>query len=131
MTVYDFKIFYKLKKINFVNESSKRLNYKKTSTLNIKFLLSLQSKFTLLKNMRNFLKIFDDTFEITNVRKLDFASNVKNLKKMFKDAMMRSNVQKFKSSKSIKNLREMLENASLKSNIHVNIFINKRTSRSR
>ena len=67
MTVYDFEIFYKLKKTNFANELSNRLNYEKTSTLNIKFLLSLQSKFTLSKNMRDFSKIFDDAFEITNV----------------------------------------------------------------
>ena len=54
--------------------------------------------------MRNFLKISDDVFKITNVRKLNFASNVKNLKKMFESATMKSNAQKFKLSKNIKNL---------------------------
>ena len=89
MIVYDFEIFYKSKKTNFVNESSKRLNYEKTSILNIKLLSLLQSKFTLSKNMRDFSKIFDDTFKITNVRKLNFASSAKNLKEMLENAMMR------------------------------------------
>ena len=103
LIVYDFKIFYKLKKTNFADELSRRSNYKKTSTLNIKFLLSLQSKLALSKSMRNFSKIFDDAFKIINVRKLDFTSNAKNSKKMFESATMRSNAQKFKFSKSIKN----------------------------
>ena len=123
MTVYDFEIFYKLKKTNFANESLRRLNYKKTSTLNIKFLSSLQNKFTLSKNIRDFLKIFDDAFEIISVRKFNFASSAENLKEMFKSATMRSNVQKFESSKSIKNLQKMLENTSLKLNAHANAFI--------
>ena len=123
LTVYDFEIFYKSRKTNFANESSRRLNYEKTSTLNIKFLSLLQNKLALSKNMRNFLKIFNDAFEIANVRKLNFASNAKNLKKMLKNATMRSNVQKFEFSKNIKNLREMLENASLRSNVYVNAFI--------
>ena len=76
---------------------------KKTSTLNVKLLSLLQSKFTLSKSMRNFLRIFNDAFKITNVRKLNSASNVRNLKKMFKNAMMRLNVQKFELSKNIKN----------------------------
>ena len=92
LTVYDFKTFYKLEKTNFADESLRRLNYKKASTLNIKFLSSLQNKFALSKNMRDFLKIFDDAFEITDVRKFNFASNVKNLKKMFENATMRSDV---------------------------------------
>ena len=104
LIVYDFKIFYKSKKINFADESSKRLNYEETLTLNIKLLSSLQSKFTLSKNMRDFSKIFDDMFEIINVRKLNFASSARNLKKIFKNATMKSSVQKFEFSKSIKNL---------------------------
>ena len=123
MTVYDFEIFYKLKKTNFADESSRRLNYEKTLTLNIKFLSSLQNKLALSKNMRNFLKIFDDAFEIINVWKFDFASNARNLKKMFKNATMKSDVQKFEFSKNIKNFRKMFENAFLKSNVHVNAFI--------
>ena len=123
MTVYDFKIFYKSKKTNFANESSKRSNYEKTSILNIKFLSSLQSKFTLSKNMRNFSKIFHDVFKITNVQKFKSASNAKNLKKMFENATMKSNVQKFESSKNIKDFRKIFENALLKSNAHVNTFI--------
>ena len=92
MIVYDFEIFYKSEKTNFVNESSRRSDYEETSTLNIKFLSSLQSKFTLSKNMRDFLKIFDDAFEITDVQKFDFALNAKNLKKMFKNATIKLNV---------------------------------------
>ena len=102
---------------------SRRSNYKKTSTLNIKFLLSLQSKLALSKSMRNFSKIFDDAFKIINVRKLDFTSNAKNSKKMFESATMRSNAQKFKFSKSIKNFWKMLENVLLRLNVHVNAFI--------
>ena len=123
MIIYDFEIFYKSKKTNSADESSKRLNYKKTSTLNIKFLSLLQNKFVLSKSMRNFLKIFDDAFEITDVRKLNFASSAKNLKKIFKNATMKSDVQKFESSKSIKNFRKIFENVSLKSNVYVNAFI--------
>ena len=123
MIVYDFKIFYKSEKINFVNESSKHLNYERTLTLNIKLLSSLQNKFALSKNMRDFLKISDDAFKITNVRKFDFASNVRNLKKMFENATIRSNAQKFEFSKNLKNFRKIFKNASLKSNIHINAFI--------
>ena len=104
LIAYNFKIFNKSKKINFANESSKRLNYEKILTLNIKLFLSLQSKFTLLKNMRNFSKIFNDIFKIINIQKFDFASNAKDLKKIFENATMKSNVQKFKSLKSIRNL---------------------------
>ena len=111
------------KKINFVNELSRRSNYKKISILNIKLLLSLQSKFTLSKNVRDFSKIFNDTFKIINVQKLDSASSAKNSKKMFENATMKSNVQKFKSLKSINSFRKILENMSLKSNVYVNIFI--------
>ena len=123
MIVYDFKIFYKSEKTNSANESSRRSDYEKTSTLNIKLLLLLQSKFTLSKNMRNFLKIFDDVFEIINVRKFNFALNAKNSKKTFKNATMKSSVQKFKLSKNIKSFRKMFKNALLKLNIHVNAFI--------
>ena len=148
MTVYDFKIFHKSKKTNFANESSRRSNYKKISTLNIKLLSSLQNKLALSKNMRNFSKIFDDVFEITNVQKFEFALSARNSKKMFENASMKSNVQKlasslsakdlkemfenvltrssaqkFESSKNIKNFREMLEDAFLRSNVHVNTFI--------
>ena len=57
--------------------------------LNIKLLLSLQNKFILSKSMRNFSKIFDDTLEIINVRKFDFASSAKNSKKMLENATMK------------------------------------------
>ena len=148
MIVYDFEIFYKLKKTNSANESSRRSDYEKTSTLNIKLLSSLQSKLALSKNMRNSSEIFDDVFEITNVQKFEFASSAKNSKKMSESASMKSNAQKltpslsarnskemfenvsirssaqkFEFSKSIKNLRKMLENAFSKSNVHVNAFI--------
>ena len=123
LTVYDFEIFYKSEKINFADELSRRLNYEKISTLSIKFLLSLQSKFTLLKNMRNFSKIFDDAFEITNMRKFNSALNIRNLKKIFENATMRLNAQKFKSLKSIKIFKKMLENASSRLNAHINTFI--------
>ena len=128
MIVYDFKIFYKLRKTNSANESSRRLNYKKASTLNIKLLSSLQNKLTLLKSMRDSSKIFNNAFEITNVWKLNSALNARNLKEIFENATMKSNVQKFKSSKSIKSFRKIFKNASLKSNVHVNIFIWQKSS---
>ena len=123
MIVYDFEIFYKSEKTNFANESSRRLNYKEASTLNIKFLSSLQSKLALSKNMKNFSKIFNDAFKIADVRKLNFALNVRNLQKMFENATMKSNVQKFELSKSIRNFRKMFKNAFLRSNVYVNAFI--------
>ena len=123
LIVYNFKIFHKSRKTNSADESSRRLNYEKTLTLNIKLLSSLQNKLALSKNMRNFLKIFDDAFEIINVRKFDFTLNVRNSKKMFENATMRLNIQKFEFSKSIKDFRKMFENASLKLNVHVNAFI--------
>ena len=89
LTVYNFKIFYKSEKTNFADKSLRRLNYEKTSMLNIKLLSSLQNKLALSKSMRNFSKIFDDAFEIINVRKLDFALSARNLKKMFKNATMK------------------------------------------
>ena len=92
MIVYDFEIFHKLKKTNSADEPSRRSNYEKTSTLNIKLLSSLQSKLTLSKNMRNFSEILDDMFKITDVQRFEFASNARNLKKMFENASMRSNV---------------------------------------
>ena len=92
MTVYDFEIFYKSEKINFADESLRRLNYKKTSTLNIKLLSLLQSKLALSKSMRNFSKIFDDVFEITNVQKFEFALSARNSKKMFENASIKLNV---------------------------------------
>ena len=116
MTVYDFEIFYKSKKTNFADESSKRLNYEKTSTLNIKLLPSLQSKFTLSKNMRNSSKIFDDVFKITNVQKFEFALSAKNLKEMFESASIKSNVQKFASSLNARNSKEMFKSVSTKLN---------------
>ena len=148
LTVYDFEIFYKSKKTNSANESSRRSNYEKTSTLNIKLLPSLQSKLALSKNMRNSSKIFDDVFEIADVQRFEFALNARNSKEMLESASMRSNVQRlasslnarnskemfesvsirssvqrFEFSKSIKSLWKMLENAFLKSNAHVNAFI--------
>ena len=92
MTVYDFEIFYKLKKTNFVNGPSRRSDYKKTSMLNIKLLSSLQSKLTLSKNMRDFSEISDDVFKITNVQKFEFASSARNSKEMLENASMKSNV---------------------------------------
>ena len=52
LTVYDFENFYRFDKINSTNKSSKRFDYKKISSLNIRLLLTLQNKLTLslLKN---------------------------------------------------------------------------------
>ena len=102
---------------------SRRLNYEETSTLNIKFLSSLQNKLALSKNMRNSLKIFNDAFKITDVQKFNFVSNARNLKEMFENVMIRLNVQRFESLKNIKNFRKIFENVFLKSNVHINVFI--------
>ena len=117
MIAYDFEIFHKSKKTNFADESSKRSDYEKTSTLNIKLLSSLQSKLALSKNMRDSSKIFNDVFEITNVQRFESASSARNLKKMLKDASMRSNVQKLAPSLSARNLKEMFKNVSTRSNV--------------
>ena len=117
MIVYDFKIFYKSRKINSADEPSRRLNYEKTSTLNIKLLSSLQNKLALSKSMRNFSKIFDDVFEIINVQKFESASSAKNLKKMFENALMKLNVQKLAPSLNTKNLKKMFESVSTRSSV--------------
>ena len=101
LTVYDFKIFYKSERINFANELSKRSDYEKISTLNIKFLSSLQSKLALSINIRNFKKMFNDAFELTDVQRLKFVLNAKNFMKMFENALTRLSVQKFKSSANV------------------------------
>ena len=72
LTIYDFEMFHKLEKANFVDKLSRYLDYEKTSMLNIKFLLLLQNKLALSKNMRNFLKIFNNVFKIINVQKFKF-----------------------------------------------------------
>ena len=52
LIVYNFEIFHQLNKINLTNESSKRFDYEKISSLNIRLLSTLQNKLTLslLKN---------------------------------------------------------------------------------
>ena len=117
MIVYDFKIFYKLKKINFANKLSKRSNYEKTLTLNIKFLLSLQNKFALSKNMRDSLKIFNNVFKIINVQKFEFALNARNLKKKFENALIKLNIQRLTSSLKAKNSKEMFKRMSTRSSV--------------
>ena len=50
LTVYDFKIFYRSNVKNLADESSRRLDYEKVSSLNIKLLSMLQNKLTLSSN---------------------------------------------------------------------------------
>ena len=97
LIVYDFEIFYKSERTNSADESSRRFDYEEISTLNIKFLSSLQSKLALLINMRNSEKIFNDAFKLINVQRLKFVLNAKNFMKMFESASTRLSVQKFKS----------------------------------
>ena len=47
LIIYDFEIFYRFDKINSTNESLKRFDYEKISSLNIRLLLTLQNKLTL------------------------------------------------------------------------------------
>ena len=50
LTVYDFKIFHRLNVKNSANESSRRFDYEKISSLNTKLLSTLQNKLTLSLN---------------------------------------------------------------------------------
>ena len=101
LTVYDFEIFYKSERTNFVNESSRRSDYEKTSTLNIKLLSSLQNKFALSINMRDFEKIFNDVFELTSVSRFKSVLSARNFIKMLENALTRLSAQKFKSSANV------------------------------
>ena len=67
LTTYNFKILYKSKRTNSADESSRRFNYEKALTLNIKLLSSLQNKLALSINMRDSERIFNDAFELTDV----------------------------------------------------------------
>ena len=95
LTVYDFEIFYKSERTNFADESSRRSDYEKTSTLNIKLLSSLQSKLALLINMQNFEKIFNDAFKLINVLRFKSALSARNFMKIFENALTKSSAQKF------------------------------------
>ena len=92
LAVYDFEIFYKSERTNFADESSRRSDYEKALTLNIKLLSSLQSKLALSINMRNFKRIFNDAFELTNVQRLEFMLSAKSFMKMFESASTRLSV---------------------------------------
>ena len=92
LTAYNFEIFHKSKRTNFANESSRGSDYEKTSTLNIKFLSSLQSKLALSINMRDFERIFNNAFELISVSKLKSVSNAKDFIKMLKNALTKLNV---------------------------------------
>ena len=79
LIVYNFEIFHRSNKINSTNESSKRFDYKKISSFNIRLLLTLQNKLTLslLKNSitqskRKMSKnlIFESSIYILNVVKI-------------------------------------------------------------
>ena len=79
LIIYDFKIFYRLNKINSTNESSKRFDYEKISSLNIRLLSTLQNKLTLsflkisiTQSKRKTLKnlIFESLIYISNVVKI-------------------------------------------------------------
>ena len=50
LTVYDFEIFHRSNDKNSANDSSRRLDYEKVSTLNTKLLSTLQNKLTLLSD---------------------------------------------------------------------------------
>ena len=53
LTVYDFKIFHRSNAKNSANESSKRFDYEKISSLNTKLLSTLQNKLTLSSNKKS------------------------------------------------------------------------------
>ena len=79
LIVYDFEIFHRSNKINSTNESSKRFNYEKISSFNIRLLLTLQNKLTLsllknsiTQNKRKMSKnlIFESSIYTSNVVKI-------------------------------------------------------------
>ena len=92
LIIYNFEIFYRFNKINSINESSKRFNYKKNSLLNIRLLLTLQNKLTLLlieikisitQNKRKMSNlIFESLIYISNIVKIVYnetsLQNIKN-----------------------------------------------------
>ena len=87
LTIYDFEIFYHSNKINLIDESFKRLNYEKVSSLNIKLLFTLQNKFAL------------STKKQIDFENLNFVSNIA------------TNIQLIeKDNARAKNRREMLKN---------------------
>ena len=92
LTVYDFEIFHKSERTNSADELSRRFDYEKTSTLNIKFLSSLQSKLALSINMRNSERIFNDVFKLANVSRLKSVLSAKNFIKMFENASIKLSV---------------------------------------
>ena len=53
LIIYNFKIFHRLNVKNLTNESSKRFDYKKISSLNIKLLSTLQNKLMLSLNEKS------------------------------------------------------------------------------
>ena len=79
LIVYNFEIFYRSNKINSTNESSKRFDYEKISSLNIRLLSTLQNKLTLsllknsiTQNKRKMSKnlIFESSIYTSNVVKI-------------------------------------------------------------
>ena len=123
LTVYDFEIFHKSERTNFTDESSRRSDYKETSTLNIKLLSSLQNKLALSISMRNSERIFNDAFELTNVSKLESVLNARDFMKMLENASTRSNAQKFESSANVWDFNQMLMNVLTRSNAHFKLNI--------
>ena len=53
--VYDFIILHKLNKLNSINASFRRFNYKKKNEFINRFLFTLQKKLALIKELRNFI----------------------------------------------------------------------------
>ena len=68
LTVYDFKIFHRSNDKNFANDSSKRFDYEKISTLNTKLLSTLQNKLTLSSNEKSLNR--KNSIELTFVLQL-------------------------------------------------------------
>ena len=92
LIVYNFELFHKSEKTNFADKSSRRFDYEKTSTLNIKFLLLLQSKLALSINMRNSERIFNDVFKLINVSRLKFVLNARDFIKMLENTLIKLSV---------------------------------------
>ena len=123
LAVYNFEIFYKSEKTNSADESSRRFDYEKASTLNIKLLSSLQNKLALSINMRDSERIFNDAFELTSVSRFKSVSNARNFSKILENASIKLSVWKFESLANVWNSDQMLMNVLTRSNAHFKLNI--------
>ena len=95
LTAYNFEIFHRFDKINSTNESSKRFDYEKISSLNIRLLSTLQNKLT--------LSLFEIKISMTQSRR-----KMSNL--IFESLIYTSNVVKIIHDETLsQNIKEQIQ----------------------